>query len=85
MLLRNLPRRNYNLRPVNGGTGSGTSTPRGLGGRSDTLDGITAITAGSGGAYFGDEEDDDGFKKKHRYLPIISGLAIPFAVLLDVS
>lgn len=26
-----------------------------------------------------------GFKVKHRYLPIVSGLACPFSVLLDVS
>lgn len=31
------------------------------------------------------QDDDDEYKIKHRYLPILSGLACPFSVLLDVS
>ncbi|KAL8286421.1 hypothetical protein RQP46_004438 [Phenoliferia psychrophenolica] len=30
------------------------------------------------------EDDDEHWKVKHRYLPILSGLACPFSVLLDV-
>ncbi|KAI5476225.1 hypothetical protein MNV49_007987 [Pseudohyphozyma bogoriensis] len=30
------------------------------------------------------DDDDEHFKVKHRYTPIISGLACPFSVLLDV-
>lgn len=32
-----------------------------------------------------DDPDKPGFRMKNRYLPIISGLACPFSVLLDVS
>ncbi len=32
-----------------------------------------------------DDPDRPGFRMKNRYLPIISGLACPFSVLLDVS
>ena len=33
----------------------------------------------------GQDDEEDEYKIKHRYLPIISGLACPFSVLLDVG
>lgn len=85
MFLRNLPR------GVPNRSGSGVS--RGLGasasGASTPTRRVGGITDGEKG-YFGDQiegeegGEDGGFKVKHRFLPIISGLAIPFSVLLDI-
>lgn len=54
-------------------------------GSQDGGEGDEEANAGRGKGQRHDDPDKPGFQMQNRYLPIISGLACPFSVLLDVS